>query len=269
MSLIVTVRTPEGAVMAADSRTTWSTSVKDGKSLKTTVGIHFSDTANKLFLCGRRFGVSTCGDASIQGRSISAWMDMFQRNEFSDAETVIGVANRLGVFFAKLRPLQTISFHVVGYERVDSTMTLSFYEVIVSSDGSYDMSGPERGCGAHWAGEVATMSRLIKDCYIADSLDIETISEFRKEKNVTDLGQETLWKNATVLAPTVSHYPEASIRWRSFTLQEAIDFVLYAIRTTIATLRFQSLPVTVGEPIDVLVIKPSEAFWLSKKELHL
>ena len=263
MSLIVTVRTPEGAVMAADSRTTWSTTVKDDKSLKTTVGIHFSDTANKLFLCGRRFGVSTCGDASVQGRSISAWMDVFQRNEFSQKETVHDVANRLGVFFAELKPLQNISFHVVGYEKVDSTLTLSFYEVVVPGDGTYSVEGPERGCGAHWAGEVATMSRLIKDCYIADVSEIETLSEFKIEKNVANHAKEILWEKATVLAPTVSHYPEASIRWRSFTLQEAIDFALYAIRTTIATLRFQSLPVTVGEPIDVLVIKPSEAFWLS------
>ncbi len=269
MSLIITVRTPEGAVMAADSRTTWSTSFKDDKSSRTTVGIHFSDTANKLFLCGRRFGVSTCGDASIQGRSISSWMEVFQRNEFSESETLIGVVNRLGAFFAELRPLQNVSFHVAGYEKVDSTLTLAFYEVSARGDGTYVVSGPEHGCGAHWSGETATMSRLIKDCYIADVSEIKEVSEFSFEKIVADQVRMTRWERATVLAPSVSHYPEASIRWRSFTLQEAIDFVLYAIRTTIATLRFQSQPVTVGEPIDVLVIKPSEAFWLSKKELHL
>lgn len=52
------------------------------------------------------------------------------------------------------------------------------------------------------------------------------------------------------------------------TLQDAIDFSIYAIRTTIDTMRFQARPKTVGGPIDVLLISPEEAKFIQKKELH-
>ena len=52
------------------------------------------------------------------------------------------------------------------------------------------------------------------------------------------------------------------------TLQDAIDFSIYAIRTTIDTMRFQARPKNVGGPIDVLVITPDETRWIQKKELR-
>jgi len=51
-------------------------------------------------------------------------------------------------------------------------------------------------------------------------------------------------------------------------LQDAIDFSIFAIRTTIDTIRFQPRPKTVGGPIDVLVIKPEETIWVQHKALR-
>ncbi len=53
-----------------------------------------------------------------------------------------------------------------------------------------------------------------------------------------------------------------------FTLQDAIDFSLYAVKTTTDTMRFQTRDKTVGGPVDILVLKPKEAKWVQKKELH-
>jgi hypothetical protein len=50
-------------------------------------------------------------------------------------------------------------------------------------------------------------------------------------------------------------------------LQDAIDFSIYAIRTTIDTIRFQARPKNVGGSIDVLVIAPDGAKWIQRKEL--
>ena len=63
--------------------------------------------------------------------------------------------------------------------------------------------------------------------------------------------------------------PAYGIPFEMFTLQDAIDFAIYAIKTTADTMRFQLRNKTVGGPIDVLVIKPSEAFWVKRKELHV
>jgi len=59
------------------------------------------------------------------------------------------------------------------------------------------------------------------------------------------------------------------LAYRFFTLQDAIDFAVYGIHTTINTMRFQMRVKSVGGPIDVLVIKPDEAFWVQRKELHI
>ena len=60
----------------------------------------------------------------------------------------------------------------------------------------------------------------------------------------------------------------AAIPWNFFTLQDAVDFAIYAIRTTIDTMRFQVRPKTVGGPIDILVLRPNEGYWVKKKTLH-
>lgn len=57
--------------------------------------------------------------------------------------------------------------------------------------------------------------------------------------------------------------PEANSDFNIMNLQDAIDFVRFAIRTTIGTQRFLQMEKTVGGPIDVLVIKPQESIWVS------
>ena len=61
------------------------------------------------------------------------------------------------------------------------------------------------------------------------------------------------------------NYP---ILWQYFTLQDAVDFARYAVKTTIDTMRFQRRVKTVGGAIDILVIKPTEAFWIEKRQLR-
>ena len=56
------------------------------------------------------------------------------------------------------------------------------------------------------------------------------------------------------------------VLWEAMTLQDAIDFSIYAIRTTIDTMRLQARPQTVGGPIDVLLISPEEAKFIQNKE---
>jgi len=51
-------------------------------------------------------------------------------------------------------------------------------------------------------------------------------------------------------------------------LQDAVDFSIFAIRTTIDAIRFQARPKNVGGPIDVLVITPDGAEWIQRKELR-
>ena len=58
------------------------------------------------------------------------------------------------------------------------------------------------------------------------------------------------------------------IIWDAMPLQDAIDFAVFAVKTTIDTIRFQARPKTVGGPIDVLILTPEGTQWIKKKELH-
>ena len=71
--------------------------------------------------------------------------------------------------------------------------------------------------------------------------------------------QDNEWTE--VKAPEVPFY--------FFTLQDAIDFSLYAVRTTIETFRFQQRIRTVGGPIDILAIFPKGIRWIYRKELGI
>jgi hypothetical protein len=54
------------------------------------------------------------------------------------------------------------------------------------------------------------------------------------------------------------------------TVQDAIDFAVYAIRTTIDTMRFQARAKNVGGNIDVLLLKPNQdPQWIKKKEYQI
>ena len=59
-----------------------------------------------------------------------------------------------------------------------------------------------------------------------------------------------------------------SLALQQFTLQDAIEFAEFVISATINSMKFQKRPKTVGGPIDILIIKPENAFWLQRKELH-
>ena len=54
--------------------------------------------------------------------------------------------------------------------------------------------------------------------------------------------------------------------WDTMPIQDAIDFAIYTVRTTIDTIRFQARPKNVGGPIDVLLLTPDKITWIQRKE---
>ena len=92
--------------------------------------------------------------------------------------------------------------------------------------------------GANWGGEIEVLQRIL---------------------NTVKLKNGDRWVDL----------PDTPLIWNFMTLQDAIDFCGYAIRTTIETHRFQQKEKTVGGAIDILVIKPNESpVWIKRKELQ-
>lgn len=150
---------------------------------------------------------------------------------------------KLKEHFRGYDPVPTTGFHVAGYEADSNGLKPRLFRVIPSKNQSTLLNPPRNdgqpSYGASWDGESDILVRLIQPVFLRD-------------------------KNGNYSA--LPHY---AIPWAFFNLQDAIDFAVYAIRATIESVRFQPRAKTVGGPIDVLVIKPSESKWISRKELKV
>lgn len=229
MSLIITLYIREGIVMAADSRMTLHVGSSSEK-----ISINFSDSTYKLFLVNN-IGISTYGVSSIEGMPIAGFIESFineDMNTIDDIYDVGDVAKRLLKYFRGIGCPKTY-FHVAGYKKEDNRYAQQVWLVNVEEDTVKKVKDLP---GATWGGETDILSRLIKDCGIM---------------------KDDAYKP----------YPQHYVLWKYFNLQDAIDFAIYAIRTTAESMRFQSRVKTVGGPIDILVIKPEKAFWIQRKSL--
>lgn len=118
-------------------------------------------------------------------------------------------------------------------------------------------------------GVIETISRLIKGVLLVGHNEMINLDTLTREIVDENGSKRTVKETNVVAVPgNCAYYPESNIDFQYFTLQDAIDFAKYAIKTTIDTLKFKSESLTVGEPIDILVIEPSGARWIAHKELH-
>ncbi len=246
MSLIITVHTNEGIVMSSDSRTTFNkqdfSPLPDGKGTLVTKlqGVHYSDTTYKTFLALNNAGVSTCGAAAIDGKPVAGYIEEFLDNNVKPDTNVTEMANKILEAFRKFVPIPDITFHVAGYERNEGVVNQKFFRVYVASNEVEEMDVASQG--AAWNGEAEILSRIINP-YWKEFVSKNGTKQYKKQ-----------------IPPPIP--------WNFFSLQDAVDFSMYAMNTTIETMRFQERLKTVGKPIDILAIKPTGAFWIQRKELH-
>lgn len=225
--------------MASDSRLSLNQrQEKEGDKVQTKhiLGISQTDSVYKTFLTKSRIGISSVGDASIGAVPISGYIESFINRKLSENDGPEDVAKKLLEHFRnEVKPVPNTIFIVAGYSCSSDNEKQQVWQVYISKNSTTLING-SGGSGAHWAGEVDVLARLINDSFQ------ESNKEYIK-------------------------YPQHPILWDFFTLQDAIDYAKYAIRTTIDTMRFHARPKTVGGSIDILVIKPNEAIWIQRKDL--
>lgn len=257
MTFIVTVYVNEGIVMASDSRLTLSRTMTNdnqfkGQQHQTLLDIVQSDANFKLFLAPNGIGISTCGDASINGEPLAGYIEAFideqitqvlnsplENDEVVEGNEVNQVADQLLEYFKKLPGPPDTAFHVCGYRTEGAKRVQEIWRVVIKS-GEKSLVNSKGEKGVLWDGEGDIMYRLMQPVYR------------KTEKND--------------FAPL----EDPDIAFHYFTIQDAIDFAVYAVRTTVDTIKFlASRSKTVGGPIDVLVIKPRDTFWVQRKQLQV
>lgn len=261
MTFIITVYCNEGIVMASDSRLTLSRMFqKTDNTPEIMLDVVQSDANYKTFLAPNNVGISTCGDAGINGVPLGGYIEAFIGEKIANSPSgpidddddgykmeVDEVATELLAYFKALPGPPDVEFYVAGYKtQEDSKRVHHIYRILVASDKCILVNSPgdPTDQGVSWGGEGDIIYRLINDVY---------------QKGTDADGKE---QYASMGNPEIA--------FQYFTLQDAIDFATFAVKVTADTIGFISARAkTVGGPIDVLVIKPREAFWVQRKKLHV
>lgn len=252
MSLVIITYVPEGIVMASDSRQSITIEGKtpDGKAIPKVDTIN-SDSVYKTHLLSKKdksgkpifeIGVNSFGQDLLGGVSTASHIKRFSEQELTDSVDVSLVPKKLVEFFKKSFPKANTGFYVAGYKIENKTSIPYVYYGHVGKNIFNQRKNikPDKSIayGASWSGQSDIITGIINPIFITEPD-----------------GKQKVVK------------PAAPIAWGAMALQDAIDFSIFAIRTTIETIRFQARPKNVGGPIDVLVITPDGAKWIKRKEL--
>jgi hypothetical protein len=225
--------------MASDSRLTMTnTDSSVAERIVVSMGVSQSDTNYKTFLGKGNIGISTFGAATIQGVPISGYIETFLNEKLTDGSEIDGIPQLLIDYFHATPEVPDAGFHVAGYKKIGTQMQQRIWRCFVKPKAVVEIVPKQQLSGALWDGETDVMTRLVHHTIHSQNEK----GEFLK----------------------LSHF---GIPFNMFTLQDMIDFAVYAIRTTADTMRFQMRGKTVGGPVDVLVIKPTESIWISRKTL--
>lgn len=262
MTLIVSVRTADGIVLAGDSLATFSlprdlpgnvttTCTNCGSAVSapgTLVGASVSSTtlpyAQKIAPLWGTFGVGTYGMAQIQGMTVSLAVRRFERTKtqaFASRLSPAQVAAELGEYFKDLivKDLEAIREINPDFVFNDDVRPLGLQ--IVGYDGSMPTAQSvqvgtdvvhtsETGLNWFCTGELAVVNKL-NDLYASDPSTMPLIS--------------------------------------GFSLQNAIEYAEFLITTTAGHQRFSTRMPTVGGDIDIAVVTPIDGFvWVKQKELY-
>lgn len=240
MSLIIAVYVAEGLVLAGDSRLTlnWTDKTQTGEQYNS---ITTSDSYSKIFLIAEKFGLGVFGTVYVNQVNICGFINQFVKENIDSETTIDQIPELLIAFFGEKFDYPATYFYLIGYKMEDGVSVPHTYSINIA-DKVYHRSnfdGENTFHGTNWGGETEVLSRLL----------------------------------LTVKMPSGEDWVElgnSSIPWNFMNLQDALDFAVYGVRTTIDTMRFQQKEKTVGGPIDVLVVKPhQEPIWISKKELNV
>ena len=306
MSLVINTTTPEGIVLAADSRQTY-------RNLKGMARIG-SDNALKLFQINNRIGIGITGLAFLEEggvlKNLSKFIEEFKRGpgiEDMDVEDVSIELHQL--FDEKYQWKDQLDMAVKNIKNDHQMKGCKLLNIEKNPYNiSFSFENPQGGLEEGLAGvdmiELLVAgynkngSHQVYGCYIPGEIQKRRDSEDKNnEYGSSWIGQGDVVSRIVLgFDGRISNVPfakdamliqgesmifeelkslEYAIQWGTMTLQDGIDFCTLMIQTTSAMQRFSDginadpgdMP-GVGGPIDVAVITPDKGFmWINKKKL--
>ncbi|UCB56867.1 MAG: hypothetical protein JSV30_06650 [Candidatus Omnitrophota bacterium] len=306
MSLAINTTTPEGIVLATDSRQSY----RNRKGMAR-IG---SDNASKLFQLNKRVGVAVTGLAFLPEngvpKNISKFIEEFKRETEVEKLDVKDIAEKLHFLFNEKYRWEEQLDKIP--EKIKGDLQKQGCEVLEIKKEQYrvkfrfkDPQGNVKdGVGGVdmiillVAGYNKNGSHEVHICYIPGEIQKKRDSRERgKEYGASWIGQsdvviriilgcDSRVRNIKFVNEAIQKYNieeinkqlrnlQYNIQWGTMALQDAVDFCVLMIQTTSAIQRFSdgiladlgAMP-GVGGSVDVAVITPDKGFvWLSKKTL--
>lgn len=236
MSFVITVYVPSGIVMASDSRQSITIECKNPEgSILPKIETVSSDFVYKTFLLEKQgVGINAFGDSLLGKVTTESHIKRFAEEALDDSDDMSVIPKKLVDFLIKDFPKADMAFHVAGFKRTDKkSIPYVYYCHVGKNQIKRRNVTPETDnviYGATWGGQADIIASLLQQ--------------------------------------TPGHR-KPPIIWDAMTVQDAIDFSIYAVRTTIDTMRFQARRKNVGGPVDVLLISPDGLpEWIQRKQFR-
>lgn len=307
MSLVINTTTPEGLVLAADSRQSY-------RNMKGMARIG-SENAIKIFEINRRIGVGITGLAFLPEdgvqKNVSQYIEEFRRGSKVNNMGVKEVARKLHHIFSQKykweaqleqikaniqKDLNSKGCTLLQMEQEGALLKFSFrtphgtvengmarpdpIELLVAGynpDGTHQVysvtiPGPVQKLRDSKKPNMEYGSSWIGQGDVAARI----VLGFDGRIQNIEFVKEAIQKRNEQEIQNQLRGLEYAIQWGTMTLQDAIDFSTLMIQTTSAIQRFSDginsdpgdMP-GVGGPINVAVITPDHGFvWVKKKKLH-
>lgn len=309
MSLIINVVSPEGIILASDSRQSYR-----NKKGMARIG---SDNASKIFKLSERVGIALAGPAFLDengnSKNISKFAEEFQNSHKIEKMTVKEIALEAKKFFErkydyekelekakenilsklhqqgassveieKKPPIIRFSFKDARGEKKEIVGSIEVLSIVVAG---YNKDGSHKSFIVYVPGKVQEKRNSKKKgmeygaSWVGQTGTLVRIIkgfEPRMFDFVPFAKEATKQYGLPEIEKQISGL-EYAISWGTMTLQDAIDFSVLVINTTAAIQRFSDgikadpgdIP-GVGGRVDVAVITPNNGFiWVSKKSIKV
>jgi len=308
MSLCINTTTPEGIVLAADSRQSYRNKKGMGR-----IG---SDSATKVFRIKERVGITVAGLAFLPedgiAKNISRFIEEFRQSIATEDLTVYEIAEKLNTFFSEKYKYKDEFEQLKKNIKADLEKQKCTDIEIKEEEGHLKFSFTDKdGVKKNGIGSIPQLQFIVAGynsddshqsvmVYIPGRVDLKRDSTKKgQEYGASWIGQTDVVARIVLgFDPRIGNLPiivgaaektsqeeirkqlsglEYVIQWGTMTLQDGIDFSVLAIETTAAIQRFSDGVISnpgdipgVGGPVDVAVITPEKGFvWVAKKSLSV
>jgi hypothetical protein len=232
MTLLVCVYVPNGIILAGDSRTTLTKTneISDatGKKMAETEKIVLSDTMYKVIKLSKVEVGIACYD--------SAYIDN-----------------------------NPIEFHIRSFEESEVNKDDDVEKIVKKLKKYFEGNFPGIPVGFFIAGFTKVDAKSIPHVFL-----YHTTKEINPKRANINQGKVVfgILRGGDTLIVDRLIDPKFLPAFQAMTIQDAIDYAIYLIGTTIDTLKFEPRYTSVGGPIDVLLIEPENIKFIQRKGYH-